>query len=467
LASSGPWTLLAHQPAFHPGAMLLLTDGSVMVQDRGQNFGGSRNWWRLKPDAKGNYVTGTWSRIASLPANYGPTDYASAVLPDGRVIVEGGEHNFGNLVFTNQGAIYDPLTNRWTRVPHPTGAEWIRIGDAPSTVLADGRFMLGASGFSGTTAEAILDPKTLTWTATGSGKADGNGEQGWTLLPDGQVLTVDALNVTPNNNTELYDPTTGAWGNAEPTPVTLYDSIGEIGPQILRPDATVFAVGANGQNAIYDSNTGFWSTGPSFPVINGQQYDSADGPAAVLPDGNVLIDASPGVYLKPAHFFVFDGTNLTQVADDPVARFEASDDGSMLILPTGQILYNDRAIMMVYTDTGAPQPSWQPIITSVPTTLTAGHTYTISGTQLNGLTQGAAYGDDYEDSTNYPLVRITDTATGHITYARTANMTSMSVAPNTTSSANFTVPPTTLTGKATLVVVANGIPSTPTSVTIK
>jgi hypothetical protein len=35
----------------------------------------------------------TWSQIASLPSGYIPSFFASAVLPDGRVIVEGGEYN--------------------------------------------------------------------------------------------------------------------------------------------------------------------------------------------------------------------------------------------------------------------------------------------------------------------------------------------------------------------------------------
>ena len=38
--------------------------------------------------------------------------------------------------------------------------------------------MMGASGYTTTTVEAILNETTLTWTATGAGKADGNGEEG-------------------------------------------------------------------------------------------------------------------------------------------------------------------------------------------------------------------------------------------------------------------------------------------------
>ena len=43
---------------------------------------------------------------------------------------------------------------------------------------------------------ALLNPSTLTWTATGSGKFDINDEEGWTLLPNGKVLAVNASRPT-------------------------------------------------------------------------------------------------------------------------------------------------------------------------------------------------------------------------------------------------------------------------------
>jgi hypothetical protein len=57
----------------------------------------------------------------------------------------------------------------------------------------------------------------------------------------------------------------------------------------------------------------------------------------------------------------------------------------------------------------------------------------VTGKQLNGLTKGAAYGDDEQSSTNFPLVRITHNATGHVFYAWTSDFSTRSVAPNTIS----------------------------------
>jgi hypothetical protein len=68
--------------------------------------------------------------------------------------------------------------------------------------------------------------------------------------------------------------------------------------------------------------------------------------------------------------------------------------------------------------------------------------------------------------TNFPLVRITNSATGVVTYARTHDWSSVSVAPGTSSSTQFTVPKSTPKGKSTVVVVANGIASSPSTVTI-
>jgi hypothetical protein len=140
----------------------------------------------------------------------------------------------------------------------------------------------------------------------------------------------------------------------------------------------------------------------------------------------------------------------------------------MLALPNGQVLFNDGSNQVeVYTAGGTPNPAWQPSISHLSsTTLAPGGTYSVSGKQLAGLDQGAAYGDDVQDNTNFPLVRITNTATGVVTYARTSNWTSVSVAPGSRSSTQFTLPPGTPAGRSTLVVVANGIASPPLKVTV-
>jgi hypothetical protein len=94
-------------------------------------------------------------------------------------------------------------------------------------------------------------------------------------------------------------------------------------------------------------------------------------------------------------------------------------------------------------------------------------TYQISGTQFNGLSQAAAFGDEFQTATNYPLVRITNSSTGHVFYAKTHDHSTMAVATGSKIvSTNFDVPTGIETGASTLVVVANGIPSAAVNITV-
>src|SRR5215469_15809573 len=217
LAPGSPWQLLTNQPPVldpvdcGPGNPILLTDGAVMLADNG-----CQDWWKLTPDEFGSYVNGTWTQLASLPDGYSPLYHSSAVLPDGRVIIEGGESNFLIFAETDKGAIYDPLIDTWTPVAPPpffggSGPFPRTIGDAQSVVLFDGTYMQANCC---TDQAALLDASTLSWTPTGKNKFDMDSEEGWTLLPNKKVLTVDAYvgQYDPTGmNFELYNPASGKW----------------------------------------------------------------------------------------------------------------------------------------------------------------------------------------------------------------------------------------------------------------
>jgi hypothetical protein len=461
--SSPKWQKLTNAATFDADTPLLLTDGTVMVHQYQ-----STSWWRLTPSITGSYVNGTWTTLASAPNGYKPLYFASAVLADGNVVVEGGEYD-GTQSETNSGAIYNPVTNTWTSITAPSG--WTHIGDAQSVVLSDGTFMLGNCGYAGTECspfqmeQALLDETTLTWTITGSGKADQNSEEGWELLPSGDVLTVDMNN---GMESELYNPSTGAWTLAGNTASKLPSTTCyEIGPAVLRPDGTVFATGGTSNTNIYNTTTGVWSAGPTFPNSLGV----VDGPAALLPDGNVLVDAAPTspCYATGAKFYEFNGTTLNSVPAPSGSSGNPSYVGRMLVLPTGQVLFTDGSkTVQIYTSVGTFQTAWQPTITSVASTLTAGSSNNvIKGTQFNGLSQGAMYGDDAQSASNYPIVRIVNQTTKDVYYCRTHNHSTMGVATGSTIvSTEFDIPSGIGTGTSELYVVANGIPSKPKKVTI-
>jgi hypothetical protein len=462
IANAQKWQSLKHPPTFETDTAVLLTDGRAMVHEYN-----SPNWWSLTPDQSGSYLNGTWKKLGSMPSDYAPLYFASQVLPDGRVLVEGGEYNFRSQDETNLGAIYDPTKNKWTNVNPPSG--WSEIGDSPSIVLPNGTLLLGQNF---TTESALFNAKTLSWSLKGSGKSDAYAEEGMELLPNGKVLLVDTQ-TTPNS--EMFNPKTNTWSSAGSTIVALSINAGEeTGPALLRPEGSVFAMGANGDGpaghtAIFNTKTGKWAVGPDFPNGN----DMADAPAAVLPDGNILCETSPGVFASPVSFFEFDGSKF-HAAPLPkhTGNLNTSYLGRLLVLPTGQILYTlaDGATIdaEIYTAKGTYQKEWAPTITTAPSSVTRGDTYKISGTQFNGLSHGAAYGDDAQMNSSYALVRITNNATKHVIYARTHNPSTMGVATGTKIvSTNFVVPKTAETGASSLVVVANGIPSAPVNVTVQ
>ena len=170
-------------------------------------------------------------------------------------------------------------------------------------------------------------------------------------------------------------------------------------------------------------------------------------------------------FSTPSTFYEWNGTSLSTFPNPANASNDASYVGHLLVLPTGQIMFTDFTTgVAILTTTGTYQSAWQPTITTAPSTLTAGQTYSISGTQFNGVSQGAAYGDDFQDATNYPLVRIVNNATGHVFYARTHGHSTMGVATGSTAvSTNFDVPANVESGPCELYVAANGIPSSGSS----
>jgi hypothetical protein len=464
--AAGRWQRLVNQPTFLCDTAVLLTDGRVMVHQYGDpnnNGQGMNNWWALTPDANGSYLNGTWSQLASMSSNYGPLYFASAVLPDGRVIVEGGEYNFLIGVETNQGSIYDPVTNTWTSVSPPVG--WSEIGDAPGAVLDNGTFTLGDIT---SRRQVLFNATTLTWTPTGTGKADNYSEEGFCKLPNGKLLIVDCSNAT---NSELYDPGTGLWSSAGSTIVRLPDAGSlEIGPHIQRPNGTSVAFGGTLHNAIYNFATGTWIATSDFPNGN----DMADAPCALLPNGNVLVATSPGIFNTPVTFFTFDGTSFTQVPATRTSAALTSYQERFLLLPTGQVLslvadgMQNHIDAELFTSAGAPDPAWRPAITSAPATLTRGTTVQISGTQFNGLSVGSDYGDDCTNATNYPIVRFTNNATRHVFYARTHDHSTMAIATGSKVVSTMVDTPANMeTGPSKIEVVANGIASRPRPVTIQ
>ena len=466
---TGTWTPLTNLDIFpsgnNPGGingtMELLSDGSVMVA-----VDTTKAWDKLTPDATGSYVNGTWSQLASMSTLrlYDSTN----VLPDGRVLVLGGQYTDPpyTQTFTNTGEIYNPVKNTWAAManfPEST------FGAGPTMLLPDGRLLAGTKNDAQT---YIYDPGTNVWTnsspTTDKLDNDTSGGENWIKLPDGSILSV---NLHGNiGRAQRFDPATMTWIDSGALPVAWQNAGQKPGPVILLPDGRVFQLGQN-NTALYTPSTipggtGTWADGPVIP----RGLSANPGSAAMMPNGHVLFSAG-GTVDGPVHIFEFDpnapsAISLTDVTPDAILSTPSQAFVTrMLVLPSGQVLaVLPRAAgqLDVYTPDGARQAGWKPMITGI---VPKASNYRLTGTQLNGLSAGASYSHGAEMDTNYPIIELKN-GSGHVVFRGMFNWSSTGVATGSTPvNADFSLPANMAYGTYSLTVVANGIASDPVSFT--
>jgi hypothetical protein len=202
-----------------------------------------------------------------------------------------------------------------------------------------------------------------------------------------------------------------------------------------------------------------------------------DAPAAILPNGDALLTMSPlglgSTYPPPTLLYEYNPTlnvftNVTPPASVLNQISLNSFNDAMLVLPSAngqpQLLLTSGTVNLAFYNLApgdGPAPGWAPTITSF--TKNANGTYTLTGTQLNGLDEGAAYGDDKQMAENFPIVQLTNIPAGTVYYATTSNWSSTGVATgNTPQTVTVTLPAlATSIGLYSVVVFADGIPSQP------
>ena len=479
LLAGGTWTQVATNPLDFNGTMELLTDGTVMVQGYSSPFndGVSANWYKLTPDAQGNYAGGTWSQLASM--NTRRLYYASNIVQSGKLFVYGGEYSGDNSGvasqnIVNSGEIYDPVANTWTPVaqdPLPVSVAnqfnnsgYNAFGDDPSMLLPNGNILTGY--IFGPQTE-IYHPTTNTWSAGGTKlNGDPSDEETWVTLPNGKMLSFDIFHNTDTGpwTAQLYDPSTNTWSATGSVPVQLSSStvvqpngqtvaFYELGPALVLPSGKVFQIGGNGNTAIYDPTSNSWTAGPQVPTIGsgGVRYGADDAPAVLTTDGQVLFTADRPYGNGPTHMYDYNPvsntiTDITSTLPSGL-QMELNYPGfntpafpdRMLALPNGQVMFNASFNdAWVFTPGGATITTGAPTITKVVSN--GSNSYTLTGTQLNGISSGASYGDDAESDTNYPIVRL-KASNGNVYYARSTNWSLTGVqtgsAPETV---NFSLP---------------------------
>lgn len=482
-AAAGNWVALANPETDATrglGPMLLLSDGSVMAQ----YFGGTK-WYKLTPDIHGSYVNGQWTTLS--PMNSGNRQYhSSAVLRDGRVLVAGAELGPG----WNSAEVYDPANDNWSYVSIPNGLittsnvinsagdNTAGFSDSGCVILPDGTVMIAPVFPVTPNATVIYDPITGAMTV-GPIALAGQNETSWVKLPDESVLTIDKSSLT----SERYIPSLREWIPDANLPVPLYSATGsEIGAGFLVSDGRAVYLGGNGNTAFYTASggtsPGTWTQGTSMP----SGLVARDTPAAMMANGKILCVLSAGTNAigneTPVFFYEFDPlanngngqfTPVGSPQNPAIGSIDAnniSDYCTMLALPDGNILFSDAAFssagstLYVYQPDCCPLPAGKPVINSI--TANGNGSYHLAGTGLNGISQGAAFGDDNQMDSNYPLVRVSD-AGGSVYYLPTFNWSSTGVQTGSkpVSTEFRPVPQLAPALPYSLVVVANGISSDP------
>lgn len=435
-------------------------------------------------------------------------DEPSALLPGGNNILVGG-------IFAPTPYIYSLSANTWT--PAATKVNSDRSDEEGWATLDDGRILnydLFTSVSNNNGNAELYNPTTNAWTDISPAHGTANGtlpvltsaalgfELGPPLrLQDGRLMVVGA-----NEHTAIYTPSTNTWAAGPDMIGSIPNAYGTINnakfgaddaPAAALPNGHLIIGADPGPNPVVLSGTTVagsnvvtgipstaglqvsWSVSGA-ALNSGARIRSVDSPTQVTLTRTAKTTTTSnltfgGVFSSYMLLFDFNPNNgkMTPMnAPDPNLPFISSYYTRMLVLPTGQLMFNDSSNQpWVYTPQGAPLDSALPVITGV--VANGGGTYTLTGTQLNGQSAGAAYGDDAQMNENYPIVRLQtampnnaicnpNAANCRVYYARTSNWSSVAVGGGTTPEAvNFTLPAGIPSGQYLLTVTGAGISSAP------
>jgi hypothetical protein len=213
-------------------------------------------------------------------------------------------------------AVYEPPPGEALSGPTISGMQWLPVAsmeepraDQTATLLPDGDVLV-AGGYNGFTpaggshvslrSAELFDPTTGEW-GQAAPMLVGRSGQVASLLADGEVLVMGGWEMPRVGEyvrtAELYDPATNAW-TAAPMPVELEEPLS----LTALPDGRVLLLGVFGTElfdqqagaAIYDPSSSTW-TRVALPKL--LRYGAT---ATLLPDGDVLVTG--GSHSEPAPF---------------------------------------------------------------------------------------------------------------------------------------------------------------------
>ncbi len=186
----------------------LLPNGNVVIA------GGENNNQALSSSEVYSPTFRSWAVSGNL--NVARSNASTVLLPSGAILIAGGCVANCLGATTASAELYKSVGGIWTSTrAMATARTYFSMVLLPSgqALVAGGCTGLNANGCSGVTNKAeIYNPSTGKWTATGSMIA-ARGNLTATLLPNGKVLVAGGINGAGNplGTAELYNPATGKW----------------------------------------------------------------------------------------------------------------------------------------------------------------------------------------------------------------------------------------------------------------
>ncbi|WP_437757459.1 kelch repeat-containing protein [Sorangium sp. So ce1389] len=303
---------------------------------------GGTDVYGLKLDSTELYdpAEGAWSSSPPAPGlmQRARTEHAAIALPDGRVLVVGGDSSGANSTYE----VYDALAMEWvmgraiplhnpiddrpahlyrhTATSLAGASEEVLIvgggGDLDQVVVFNNVFRYDPSTGELTEAAPLLEPRTL-HTAT--------------LLGSGDVLVVGGFHGTGLRTTELYTPTKNMW---RPGPSMEEGAERYMHTATRLQDGRVLVIGYSPVTEIYDPATNAFSVGA--PMLNASSRFGHS--ATLLPNGCVLVAGGRQSSLHSRDAELYNPDDDRWIATAPLSAARAfheatylDEDGSVML----------------------------------------------------------------------------------------------------------------------------------------
>jgi hypothetical protein len=165
-----------------------------------------------------NPATNTFSSAGIGSMSVQRNDAVAAPLPDGRVLVAGGCCATPPQHYRSTAEIFDPATNTFSSVG--IGSMTRGREGAVAAPLPDGRVLIagGETDTSATSSAEVFDPTTNTFSAAGIGSMSTDRTEAVAApLPDGRILVAGGVHYELyscyRSSAEVFDPTTNTFSS--------------------------------------------------------------------------------------------------------------------------------------------------------------------------------------------------------------------------------------------------------------